>query len=95
MGCLFGLLALASPRLAFALLWIFSDRVPIAFEHLWMAWVGLIFLPWTALVYTLAYDPVRGVSTSGWALVGLAFFVDVYSYVRSATDSSRRGFGFG
>ena len=48
---------LISPRLLFGLIWIFSDRVPMAFEHVWMAMVGLLFLPWTALVYTLAYAP--------------------------------------
>ncbi len=86
MACLFGLLALASPRIAFGALWIFSDRVSIAFSHWWMALLGLIVLPWTALVYTLAYDPLTGVSSRGWAFVALGFFVDVYSYVRSTTD---------
>jgi hypothetical protein len=89
MACLFGLLALASPRLAFALIWLLSDRVSVAFSHIWMAWFGLFVLPWTALVYTLAYEPGRGVSSQGWALVGLAFFFDVYSYVRSASNRSQ------
>lgn len=86
MGCLFGLLALASPRIALALVWLLSDRVSIAFSHAWVALLGLLVLPWTALVYTLAYDPRTGVSGKGWALVALAFFVDVYSYVRSASE---------
>lgn len=86
MACLFGLLALASPRIAFALIWIFSDRVSIAFDYIWMAVVGLLLLPWTALVYTLAYDPLEGVDEKGWALVFIAFLVDVYSYFRSTTE---------
>jgi hypothetical protein len=86
MACLFGLLALASPRLAFALVWLLSDRVSVAFSHVGVALFGLILLPWTALVYTLAYDPTRGVSDRGWAVVALAFFVDVYSYVRGASE---------
>lgn len=85
MACLFGFLALISPRLAFGVIWIFSDRVEMAFDHIWMAVLGLLFLPWTALVYTLAYAPEGGVSSKGWALVFLAFLVDVYSYVRSTT----------
>ena len=86
MACLFGLLALASPRIAFALVWLLSDRVPIAFSHIGIAVFGLIVLPWTALIYTLAYDPDRGVSYRGWAFVALAFFVDIYSYVRGASE---------
>ena len=86
MGCLFGLLAIASPRIAFGLVWLLSDRVSIAFSHAWVALLGLLVLPWTALVYTLAYDPIRGVSSKGWAIVGLAFLVDIYSYVRSAGE---------
>jgi hypothetical protein len=86
MACLFGLLAIASPRVAFGLLWIFSDRVSIAFSHWGVALFGLIVLPWTALVYTLAYDPLTGVNYRGWGFVALAFFVDIYSYVRGATD---------
>jgi hypothetical protein len=89
MACLFGLLVLVSPRLAFAVIWLLSDRVSIAFSHIWMAWFGLFVLPWTALAYTLAYDPDLGVSSQGWAFVGLAFFLDVYSYVRSAGERSQ------
>jgi hypothetical protein len=90
MPCLFGLLALASARLAFALVWLLTDRVSIAFSHIGVAVFGLIVLPWTALVYTLAYDPAQGVSDRGWALVALAFFVDVYSYARGAADRSEQ-----
>jgi hypothetical protein len=89
MACLFGLLAILSPRVAFGLVWLLTDRVDLAFSRLWVALLGLIFLPWTALIYTLAYDPVRGVSNQGWAMVFLAFLVDVYSYVRGAGERSR------
>lgn len=39
-------------------------------------------------MYTLAYAPLTGVSSKGWALVAIAFFVDIYSYVRSVTERS-------
>ncbi len=89
MACLFGLLAILSPRIAFGLVWLLTDRVDLAFERLWVALLGLLFLPWTALIYTLAYDPVRGVSNQGWAMVFLAFLVDIYSYARGAGERSR------
>jgi hypothetical protein len=88
-ACLFGLLAILSPRIAFGLVWLLTDRVDLAFERLWVALLGLLFLPWTALIYALAYDPVRGVSEQGWAMVFLAFLVDIYSYVRGAAERSR------
>ena len=85
MACLFGLLAVAFPRLAFVAMWMFTDRVVIAFDRTWMALIGLVFLPWTAIAYTLAYVPFGGVSSAGWGFVTLAFFVDVYTYVRGGS----------
>ena len=89
MGCIVALLALISPRLAFFLVWVFSDRVSIAFDNGFVPFLGLLFLPWTALVYTLAYAPVRGVSWFGWVCVTIALLADLASY--GAGESGRRG----
>lgn len=88
MGCLVALIALISPRLAFFLVWVFSDRVDIAFDGFPVPFLGLLFLPWTALVYTFAYAPVRGVSGVGWVFVTLALLADLASY--GAGESGRR-----
>jgi hypothetical protein len=88
MGCIVALLALISPRLAFALVWLFSDRVDIAYDGFFVPFLGLVFLPWTALVYTFAYAPVRGVSGLGWVFVTLALIADLASY--GAGESGRR-----
>ncbi|HEY5578527.1 MAG TPA: hypothetical protein VIL12_02420 [Acidimicrobiia bacterium] len=80
-GCLVALVALASPRLALFLIWIFSARVEIAFQNrLLLPLLGLIFLPWTTLFYVVAYAPVAGVTGIGWFFVVFGFLADLGSY---------------
>ncbi len=62
MGCLIAIIAMLSARAAFALVWIFGDRVQIAFTNAVVPFLGLLFLPWTALMYTFAYHPRDGVT---------------------------------
>lgn len=69
--------AMLSPRLAIFFVWVFSDRMSVAFDHAWMGFVGFIFLPWTTLMWTFAYAPVRGVRGFGWILVGVALLADL------------------
>lgn len=88
MGCLVALIALISPRLAFFLVWVFSDRVSIAFDNGYVPFLGVVFLPWTALMYTFAYAPVRGVSWLGWIFVTIALLADLGSY--GAGEGGRR-----
>ena len=42
--------------------------------------LGLVFLPWTTIMYVLAWGPVYGVSGAGWILVALGVFFDLASY---------------
>ena len=56
-GCLLALGAMVSPRLAIFLVWVFTDRMGIAFERFWMGLLGFLFLPWTTLAWALAYQP--------------------------------------
>lgn len=80
MGCLIALVALASPRFALVLVWVFTDRISIAFTNNLLPFAGLLFLPWTTLIYTFAYAPIGGVSPLGWACVAFGFFADIASY---------------
>ena len=91
MGCCLAALALTvSPRLVLVLLWLFTDRLTIAFTSGWIGILGFLFLPWTALAYAGCYDPFRGVSGFGWFIVILAFIVDVMTHVGSAQARSQR-----
>lgn len=94
-GCLLALLALASPRLALSLIWLFDlfdDRMSSAFDRFWVGFVGFLFLPWTTLAWTAAFNPPEGVRGFGWFIVGFAFVVDVLSYIKSDRERREREF---
>jgi hypothetical protein len=80
MGCIFLLIALISPRLAFLILWIATNLVDRAFDSVLVPLLGIVFFPITTLVYVLVYAPVTEVSGLGWVLVGIAFLLDISSY---------------
>jgi hypothetical protein len=89
-GCLFALLAVGAPRLGLIFVWIFTDLVTRTFDTFVLPLLGLIFLPWTTVMYVLVYDPVTGVSGLGWPLVFLAFLFDLGSYFGSGYGNRRR-----
>jgi hypothetical protein len=89
MPCVLVLLSLISPRLALFAIWLFSDILGDAFDSWIVPLVGFFVLPWT----TLAYAGLWSVGTNEvygfeWFIVGLAFVVDLGSYVGGR---SRRG----
>jgi hypothetical protein len=90
MCCFVGLIAMISPRLALFLLWLFSDRLSLAFDHFWMGLLGFLVLPWTTLAWAVCSAPVRGVQGFGWFIVIFAFLIDLGSYSGSARAQQRR-----
>ena len=65
MGCLLALLAGFAPRVALALVWIFTNLVDRAFNGFLIPLLGLIVFPYATLFYVLAYNPVSG-GVGGW-----------------------------
>lgn len=88
MCCFVLVLGFLGPRFAFLWMWLFSDRVDIAFSgNFWAPLLGILFLPWTALAYVLCFAPGIGVSPLGWAIVILGLFLDIATYAgRSAQN---------
>jgi hypothetical protein len=80
MCCLFASMVLLGPRFAFLLVWIFGDRVQLAFDSWIWPLLLLVFLPWTGLAYILMWSVVGGVSGWEWIIVALGFLADVASY---------------
>jgi hypothetical protein len=78
--CLVALVALFAPRVVFALMWIFGDRVDLAFDTVLWPILGLVFLPWAAILYVLLWSPIEGVMGYEWLIVGVAAVVDVISW---------------
>ncbi len=89
--CLVFIAALFAPRLAFALMWIFGDRVDLAFSTWLWPLLLLLFLPWTGIMYTLLWSPVVGVDGAEWILVAIAVLVDILSW-GSRLAKSRTGY---
>jgi len=89
MCCVVALMGLVGPRVAFAFAWLFTNEVDEAIDSFWMKLLGLVFLPWTALFWAIAYAPVGGVSGFGVFLVLIGFVFDIASYGSGAY--SRRG----
>jgi hypothetical protein len=83
-GCIVALIGMAAPRFAIFLLWLFSDRMAIAFNGFFEAFLGFLFLPFTTLFFALVYAPVGGVSGFGWLIVAFGLILDISSYSSGA-----------
>ena len=86
MGCLVLFFSLIGPRVALGFVWIFTSLVDRAYDNTLIPILGFVFLPWTTLVYALAYDG-NGVSGLGWFFVGLALLADISSHAATARQS--------
>jgi hypothetical protein len=83
MGCLFALVALLSPRLAIFLLWVFTNYVDRAFAGWFLPLLGLLFLPWTTLLYVLIDVAPGPIHVAGWIVIGLGVVLDLNAYAQS------------
>ncbi len=81
MCCFFAALLFFGPRLAFLVWWLLAPyRVAAALNNFNLPWLvgifGLIFAPWTILMYTIVF-PLNGFD---WVWIGLAIGADIISY---------------
>jgi hypothetical protein len=75
------LVAVFSPRLALALMWIFTPWVDRAFGPIIWPILGIILLPLTTLVYVILWNTNgHGVVGWEWILVVLAIFWDAATH---------------
>ncbi len=82
MGCFVGCLALAFPRLALALVWLFAPVGYLSRPFPGIVWpiLGFLFLPTTTLAFAFATNslaPAGGMSPFGWLLVIIALVIDL------------------
>jgi hypothetical protein len=89
-GCIVALIGLAAPRFALFLMWLFSDRLAIAFNSFLQGFLGFLLLPFTTLMYALCYSPVEGVQGFGWLLVGFGLLLDLSSYFGGGRAQQQR-----
>jgi hypothetical protein len=79
MGCLFAIFAGCFPRVATLLIWLARPSLfDAAFSGSWL-WpvLGIIFLPFTTLMYVLVWTPSLGVHGWGWFWLALAVLLDL------------------
>jgi hypothetical protein len=77
MCCFFATLLFFGPRLGFLVYWLIAPaRINLAFNTFIWPLLGLIFLPWTTLMYVFIYP----IASFDWIWLLLAVVVDVASY---------------
>jgi hypothetical protein len=81
MGCLFALGAAFFPRLILLMLWIAR---PVYVNAVFETWIwpllGLLFLPFTTLMWVLLDQPPVGVHGWDWLWIVIAVFLDLGNY---------------
>ena len=81
MCCFFSVIFFFGPRLGFLVYWLLAPlRVTTVFNTFIWPLLGLIFLPWTTLMYVLIFPIV----SFDWVWLGLALFADIAGYAASA-----------
>ena len=79
MCCFFTALLFVGPRLGILVWWIINPvYINAAFDSWFWAFLGLLFLPWTTLMYLAIYP--GGIIGFDWILLGLGVFADMASY---------------
>lgn len=91
MACLLVLFAAFFPRLAVLMLWIARPvYVHQAFGSSFLLPVlGILFLPFTTLMYLLLYTPGIGLFGFDWLWIGIAVLLDVGNWTASAARGRR------
>ena len=96
MGCLLVLLSAFAPRLVVIFAWIAR---PAYFGAVFDTWIfpllGLIFLPFTTLIYLLVGAPPQGIDGFDWVWVVLAVLLDLSHYANTygQRDTIQMGMG--
>jgi hypothetical protein len=77
MPCLFAVFAAFAPRLALLFLLFFTNLFERAFDGWFIPLLGIIFLPFTTLMYVFAAAPLGSTNAWGWFSVLLGLLLDL------------------
>ena len=87
MGCLFAMFGGLFPRLALLILWFARPAlVDAAFNTFILPLLGIIFLPFTTLIYVIVYVPGEGLTGLGLIGVIIALLLDLSHWGASYTQ---------
>ena len=81
MGCLLALMAAFAPRFVFLVIWIARPvYVDSVFDTFIFPLLGLIFLPFTTLMYVFLAAPPFAMTGRDWLWIGIAVVLDLSHY---------------
>jgi hypothetical protein len=74
--CLFATILAGAPRLALVFWWIFQPvRLNATFPNFIWPLLGILFIPWTTLMYVIVFP--GGINGFDWLWLGLALAIDI------------------
>ena len=77
--CALLVLLFLGPRAALVFFWLFQTaRFNMAFDNIAWPMLGILFLPWTTIMYLIVYQ--GGIIGWEWFFMILAFIADIASY---------------
>ncbi len=79
-GCLLAMGAAFAPRVVLLIMWFVGPRVNAAFKSWIWPLLGLIFLPYTTIMWVLVWSPVTGVYGWDWVWIGLGVMLDAMKW---------------
>lgn len=86
LGCLIALTAAFAPRVLLFLAWIFADRWVVVWQgDVLMPLLGIIFLPYTTIMYILVWTP-DGIAGFGWMWLLLGLLLDLMHWGQVLTN---------
>jgi hypothetical protein len=94
MGCLLAIFAGMFPRFAVIIFWIARpNQMDAIFTSFVWPVLGIIFLPFTTLIYVLLWSPA-GLTGFDWVWLILAFLLDIGGLLGSGYANRDRAGGF-
>ena len=96
MCCFITSLFLLGPRFAALIWWLINPfRFSAAFSSVIWPILGIIFLPWTTLMYLIVWSPATGIVGLDWLWLGIAVVTDIGSYAGGGYGNRNRIPGYG
>jgi hypothetical protein len=87
MCCFFALFAVLGPRFAILAIWLSGNRVDDAFDGWLLPLAGLLFAPWTTLMYLIVWSRPDGVTGAEWIIVAFGVLLDLATYSARSAQS--------
>lgn len=92
MPCLFAMFAAMFPRIGTLIIWLARPRLfSAAFDQSWL-WpvLGIIFLPFTTLMYVILWTPGIGLTYWEWFWLIMAVVIDVGHWTSTVYSNRNR-----